>query len=944
MIIRLLICLLLCLGWSGHIAATSLSEAVSLPDPLQVAISSDSFPYMFADDNGEPAGLVVDYWREVGRQQGVAVRFTMTDWPQTLQLLQSGAVHLHGGIAYTAERAQRYHMGDTGIAVQSNIFLHRDLPSASNLTALTPYAIGVIDKSSHVDTIEQLLPKAILKPYPNVSAMYDAALAGEIRVMSALDRLPPRYARYDELIAQFPMYRKMPLRSISLNYAMNKNSVFSPTIVKATAAVDAAFLARLERRWLGVAADDDTLLLGVPIDNQPYMHVSLQGEAQGLFVELWRLWSEVTGVKIAFVPDTSFNNLQQLAKGRIDVLIGFPSNQQLPAEVTTAYQLYGFDSHFYALQSAEEEPLSADSAVKIGLFENAPYLDELAQRYPNAQFVRFRSLSQMIEKTLAGELAGFYGATAIMAQRLPAMNLQDVFKLQADSRISAPLYSLIRIGRPQLAEQIRQGFNQISLQQLIDVEKVWVAQASQRYFPQFLQQVPITLTEQQWLEQAGTLKVGMLSTWPPMEFVNDDGEPAGVTVDMFDILSQRLKAQFDIVTFTNFSAMLAALKQKDIDLVANVSERPERHTYAKFTDEFWSTQWAVISAYDSTTVVSTSQLNGKTVAVYQDYQLARHLNDTYPQIKVIPVSSLRRGLQLLQQQDVDYVLDSVEAASEMLRQMGYLSLRVQILDDLPSYPSLIAVRDDYQPLVVMLNKGLRSIGKEERQQLYQKWFSFQITQGINKAQLRTLMWQIGGAVAMLLVFVVFWNLSLRREVSLRRQAEQKMRFMATHDDLTQLPNRALIKERIEQALLQHARHNEILALMFIDLDGFKEVNDRFGHDTGDELLIKLADVLRDTVRKSDTVARFGGDEFVILLTGLLSRDDAAIVAQKILHQLSQPVTLSVGQVQVGASIGIAVYPEDGTDSAKLLKVADSLMYRIKQQGKNQYCFSRAVFS
>ncbi|MDX1390970.1 MAG: GGDEF domain-containing protein, partial [Rheinheimera sp.] len=99
-----------------------------------------------------------------------------------------------------------------------------------------------------------------------------------------------------------------------------------------------------------------------------------------------------------------------------------------------------------------------------------------------------------------------------------------------------------------------------------------------------------------------------------------------------------------------------------------------------------------------------------------------------------------------------------------------------------------------------------------------------------------------------------------------------------------------------------------------------------------------------TVRKSDTVARFGGDEFVILLTGLLNRDDAAIVAEKILHRLSQPINLSVGEVQVGASIGIAVYPEDGTDSARLLKVADNLMYRIKQQGKNHYCFSRAVKS
>ena len=384
------------------------------------------------------------------------------------------------------------------------------------------------------------------------------------------------------------------------------------------------------------------------------------------------------------------------------------------------------------------------------------------------------------------------------------------------------------------------------------------------------------------------------------------------------------------------------LEQKDIDLIANVAEREERKTFARFSDEFWSIQWAVVGASNAEAITSTAQLNGKTVAVYKDYQLARHLTDFYPAINVVKADSLRQGMELLQQGKVDFVVESVEAATEMLRQSGFMFMKIQILDDLPAYQSLIAVRSDYEPLVVILNKGLRSIGKDDRQQLYQKWFSFQVTQGMNRAQINQLIWQIGGAVALLLAFVVFWNLSLRREVLLRRQAEQKMRFMATHDDLTHLPNRSLIKERTDQALMQHARHNEMLALMFIDLDGFKQVNDQYGHDVGDELLVKLAEAIASTVRKSDTAARFGGDEFVVLLTGLLSKDDAALVAEKILHQLSQPIALSVGDVQVSASIGIAMYPFDGTDSARLLKVADSLMYRIKQQGKNHYCFSKAV--
>jgi diguanylate cyclase (GGDEF)-like protein len=939
MILRILICLLaLCAGVSPGYAASA------LPDPLKIVISNDAFPYMFANEQGEADGLVADYWREVARRQQIQVQFVTADWVQTLLLLQSGKVHVHGGMANTAAREHQYQLGDTGIDIYNNVFMQRDTPAVSNLQQLKPYAIGVIERSSHVDAIRQLVPDAILKTYPTAVALYDAAIDGNINVITGLDRLSPRYDRYNELVRQFPLYRKIPLPNIDLSYAVSKNSVYFAALQQVTTAIEPAFLDSLERRWLGVTADDDTLLLGLAVDNPPYMHVSLQGEAQGLFVDMWRKWSEQTGIKIAFVPDTSINNLQNLAKGRIDALIGFPDSDQLPDNVIPAYHLYGYHSKLFAPLQSSAMPLTAESTVKIGVFENAPYVAELALRYPEVEFIRYRRLPDMVNAVIAGELAGFYGATAVVPLRLQQLNRADLFNAQDDSEIIAPIYSLVRADKGVLAEQIRQGFTQLSLDVLIETEKKWISQSGLQYFAQMRQQTPLIKAERDWLMAHPSIRVGMLNDWAPMEYLDEEGNPAGVTVDMFDLLARRIKIQFEFKAFNTFEALLAALERKEIDIIANISEREERKLFARFTDEFWSTQWAVVGPNTGASIVSASELANKKVAIYQDYQLAQQLNSVYPTIEVIKVKSLRSGLDLLQQNKVDFVLDSVEAASEMLRQSGYMYSKVQVLDDLPTYPSLIAVRDDYEPLVTMLNKGLRSIGKDERQQLYKKWFSFQIIQGINRTQLRQLMWQVGGAAALLLAFVVIWNISLRREVALRREAEQKMRFMATHDDLTQLPNRSLIKERIEQALLQHARHNEILALLFIDLDGFKDVNDRYGHDAGDELLLKLAAVLTGAVRKSDTVARFGGDEFVILLTGLLSRDDAAIVAEKILYQLASPVALSVGDVQVGASIGIAVYPDDGTDSARLLKVADSLMYRIKQQGKNQYCFSKAVFS
>ncbi len=918
--------------------------ATELPERLQVVLSADSYPYMFTNTDGELAGLAVDYWREVARLANIQVDFIAADWPDTIKLLQQGEVHLHGAMARTPERSAMFQLTDLNIDAFSNIYVLRDL-SVNAISDLQPFVIGVVENTGHLAALKQQLPEGNFIYFPNVTAMYQAALAGKIAAFTGLDRLSTEDPDYDKLNRKFPVYRRIALRRIELAFAvMPGNDALAQQLAAATARLKRGFLDELERRWLGVPAEQDTLLLGVPIDNPPYMHVSQQGEAQGLFVDLWQQWSTLTGVKIAFVPDTSLNSLQNLAKGRIDILIAFPNSHSLPQGIVPAYHLYNFPSEFFYLKQRALGDLGSVPPAKVGIFANAPYAEELQQRYPQLDYVRYRQLPEMVSAVLSGELLGFFGASAIMPQRLQQLNLTDMFASVADSRVVSPMYSLVQQHQTQLAEQIRQGFAELSLDRLVETEQHWLSNESHHYFSLFRHKIPLTAAEQGWLQQHPVLRVGMLRNWPPMEFATKGDTPAGVTVDMLNLLAERLNARFDFQLFDDFDTMLAQLQHKQLDLIANVSEREERHSFARFSNEFWVTQWAIISDNPAANMTRTADLNGRRVAIYQDYQLARQLQQLYPQIDVVPVRSLRDGLELLQNNDVNFVLDSVEAASEMVRQTGFIGLRVQIIDDLPHYPSLIAVRDDYSPLVAMLNKGLRSVSKEERQQLYQKWFSFQITQGVNRQQLNTLMWRLGGVVAVLLVFVVLWNLSLRREVTLRRKAEQKMRFMATHDDLTQLPNRSLIKERIEQALLQHARHNEILALLFIDLDGFKDVNDVHGHDAGDELLLKLAGVLKEAVRKSDTVARFGGDEFVVLLTGLLGRDDAAIVAEKILQQLSKPIVLSVGEVQVGASIGIAVYPYDGTDSAKLLKVADSLMYRIKQQGKNRYCFSKAVFS
>jgi diguanylate cyclase (GGDEF)-like protein/PAS domain S-box-containing protein len=176
------------------------------------------------------------------------------------------------------------------------------------------------------------------------------------------------------------------------------------------------------------------------------------------------------------------------------------------------------------------------------------------------------------------------------------------------------------------------------------------------------------------------------------------------------------------------------------------------------------------------------------------------------------------------------------------------------------------------------------------------------------------------------------------DVTERKQAAARVEFQAYHDSLTGLPNRVALRERMHVALAQARRSGLGMALMFVDLDEFKPVNDRYGHGVGDRLLKEVAVRLRECVRGEDTVARVGGDEFVLLLSSVRLGETAARVAQKLLERVREPVRIDENELRVSASVGIALYPDDGTDLEGLLRSADAAMYRAKQLGNDGFQF------
>jgi len=180
-----------------------------------------------------------------------------------------------------------------------------------------------------------------------------------------------------------------------------------------------------------------------------------------------------------------------------------------------------------------------------------------------------------------------------------------------------------------------------------------------------------------------------------------------------------------------------------------------------------------------------------------------------------------------------------------------------------------------------------------------------------------------------------WNerpatLNIVNDITARIEAEEKIKHLTQHDTLTGLPNRALLFERLERALAAAQRNHHLLAVLFIDLDGFKPVNDRYGHDIGDALLQAVAQRLQGLVRESDTAARIGGDEFVVLLPMIAADEDADNVAGKLHTALASPFDIHGQRIIISGSIGVALYPRDGDSAPALMQRADCAMYREKQ--------------
>lgn len=443
------------------------------------------------------------------------------------------------------------------------------------------------------------------------------------------------------------------------------------------------------------------------------------------------------------------------------------------------------------------------------------------------------------------------------------------------------------------------------------------------------------LVQTGWSVQA--INVGIYQNEPKV-FVNAQGRPDGFFVELLGEIAQAEGWSLNYFP-CEWQACLKNLEQGEIDLMPDVAYSKERAMRFRFGHEVVLSSWSVVYVREENAIPSLKELDGKNLAVVKGSIQFQEIKGKLKHLGIAPVfhevDAFGDVFRLVKSGWVDAGL--VNTWFGRRNADDYQLKKTNIL----VRPSLLnfAAAPDHQLLLDAIDKHLVDL-KSDRQSIYyqlmEHWF---VPLDTRKRLPQWIKWVlgVGGIIGLMLAaMAILFHFLIQRKTAELSQKAARLEHLANHDPLTSLPNRKLFFDRLKHSLSRAHREQKLLAVLYIDLDQFKQINDSFGHAIGDEVLKEIALRLEKEIRDEDTIARLGGDEFAVVMESLKEAEITMHCVQRLNSVFDEPVTVQDLHFVLSASIGISLFPQDGTDAHTLLRNADTAMFKAKEAGRGTF--------
>ncbi|MDQ2104951.1 diguanylate cyclase [Azospirillum isscasi] len=410
--------------------------------------------------------------------------------------------------------------------------------------------------------------------------------------------------------------------------------------------------------------------------------------------------------------------------------------------------------------------------------------------------------------------------------------------------------------------------------------------------------------------------------WPPYEVIDRNGAHEGIAADLLALASTRAGLQLTLHPTKDWDSSLAASKEGACDLLSFLNQTPKREEWLIFTEPLFIDPNVIVTREDHPFVADLAAESDKTIVLPSGTSIEERVRRDFPHLRVAITDSEADAFAMVSNRKADLTIRSLTVAVYTIKKEGWFNLKVS--GQVPGYENKlrVGVRKERPNLRDRLNQGIATITPQERNQIANRHVSINVQTEIDYELVRNLI--LGFSVVLLSNLA--WAMKLRK-------ANAQLRLMSRTDRLTGLRNRAALDELMATETGRSTRHGRTFAIVLIDLDHFKAVNDRLGHLTGDRVLVAFAGLLKETTRQLDTVGRWGGEEFLILCPET-NAGQAHLLAERICDAVRSHAFETGWRHTVSA--GVAEW-RAGETLDSLLQRADEALYRAKRDGRDRAC-------
>lgn len=435
---------------------------------------------------------------------------------------------------------------------------------------------------------------------------------------------------------------------------------------------------------------------------------------------------------------------------------------------------------------------------------------------------------------------------------------------------------------------------------------------------------PLTVAERAYVNAHPVLSVCVNPDWLPFAAINSNQQYIGIFSDLLDLVAEKVGFEIVVHHTQSWDESLAASKNGECLAIIGLNQTPDREQWLIFTDPLLEDPNVLINLEDQPFITDIRTLENKTIALQHGTATTELVERDFPNLAITYTNTEYESMQLVTEGKVDLTIGSLAVAAHTIAKSGWYNLKVA--GQLPGYEnrSRIGVMKAEPTLRNALNHGIAAISAQERQRIMDRHLSLRLVSELITDY--TLVYALGALLLAVIVTSLFW---MRRLNALNLL----LRAMAQTDALTQLINRHGLNLTLEKDLERARRYHDPLSVIMIDIDHFKNVNDKYGHLAGDKVLVEFSKLLKDNLRKSDTICRWGGEEFLVVCFHT-TQAQATQVAKLLLEKVRHHSFPEIGSMTFSAGVTQAM----ATDNAEILsKRVDMLLYQAKNKGRDQVC-------